>query len=61
MNHSHVQLKSWNYEQFSMSIAQYWVDPVIWAVAYQEIISEYLAYPSSYIHFIVSIIPRPQL
>ncbi len=34
----HVQLKSWNYGQFSMSITHYWINPVIWAVAYQQII-----------------------
>ncbi len=62
-----------DYGQFSMSIALYWVDPVIWALEYQQIIGnsflntypkeffEYLAYPSSYTHFIVSIIPRNQL
>ena len=26
-----VQLKLWNYGQFSMSITRYWVNPVIWA------------------------------
>ncbi len=33
-----LQLISWNYGQFSMSIALYWVDPVIWALEYQQII-----------------------
>ncbi len=83
-----LQLISWNCGQFSMSIALYWVDPVIWTLEYQQIIGsltrspstkkikvvgnsflntypkeffEYPAYPSSYTHFIVSIIPRIQL
>ncbi len=33
-----LQLQSWNYGQFYMSITRYWVNPVIWAVAYQQII-----------------------
>ncbi len=33
-----LQLKSWNYGQSSMSITRYWVDPVIRAIAYQQII-----------------------
>ncbi len=57
----HLQLISWNYGQFSMSIALYWVDPVLWALEYPKKFFEYLAYPSSYTHFIVSIIPRNQL
>ena len=63
-----LQLISWNYGQFSMSIALYWVDPVIIKVVgnsflntYPKKFFEYLAYPSSYTHFIVFIIPRNQL
>ncbi len=33
-----LQLKSWNYGQFSMSITRYWVNPGIWAISYQQII-----------------------
>ncbi len=33
-----LQLILWNYGQLSMSIALYWVDPVIWALEYQQII-----------------------
>ncbi len=33
----YLQLISWNYGQFSMSIALYWVDSVIWALEYQQI------------------------
>ncbi len=33
-----LQLISWNYGQSSMSIAPHWVDPVIWAHEYQQII-----------------------
>ncbi len=48
-----------------LSIALYWVDPVMWALeylnTYPKEFFEYLAYPSSYTHFIVSIIPRNQL
>ncbi len=32
-----IQFVSWNYGQLSMSIALYWVDPVIWALEYQQI------------------------
>ncbi len=63
-----LQLISWNYGQFSMSIALYWVDPVIWALeckvvsnsflnTYPKECFEYLDYPSSPPHFILSIIP----
>ena len=38
MRQINLQLKSWNYGQFSMSITRYWVTPVIWAVAYEQII-----------------------
>ena len=31
-----VQLKSWNYGQYSMSITRYWVNPIIWTIAYQD-------------------------
>ena len=34
----YLQLKSWNYGQFSMSITLYCANPVMWAVAYQKII-----------------------
>ncbi len=33
-----LQLKSWNYGQFFMSITRHWVNAVIWAVAYQQVI-----------------------
>ena len=61
-----LQLKLWNYGQFSMSITLYWVNPVIWAVdtllnTFPKKCFEYLAYHSSYTHFIMSIIPRLQL
>ncbi len=52
-----LQLKSWNYGQFSMSITRYWVNPVIWAIAENTYPNpEYLAYISSYTHFIGQIV-----
>ncbi len=33
--HPALQLKSWNYGQFSMSITRFWINPVLWAVAYR--------------------------
>ncbi len=38
MSRYKLQLKSWNYGQFSMSITRYWVSPIIWAVAYHLIV-----------------------
>ncbi len=32
-----LQLISCNYGQFSMNIALYWADPVVWALEYQQI------------------------
>ncbi len=35
---SALLLKSWNCRLFSMNITRYWVNPIVWAIAYQQII-----------------------
>ncbi len=63
---SHLQLKSWNYGQFSLIITRYWVNQVIWGILYKQNTNyskEFLnilliSRGSSYTYSIVLIIPQ---